>query len=47
MSNSSAASDYVSPYMTIQFCVEVCRGKGQAVAATQVFLLVHYFAHSG
>ena len=34
--NSTVNSSYVSPNMTIQFCVEACRGVGLSVAAAQV-----------
>jgi len=41
ISNSTAAPAYISPFMTIQFCVEVCRGAGQPVAAAQVGALLY------
>ena len=34
--NAAVDPVYVSRFMTIQFCVEVCRGAGQLVAALQV-----------
>ena len=31
----SGEADFVSPLMTVQLCVEICRGKGDTVANVQ------------